>query len=140
RCRADRLRRLDLQAARSIEHAIDHHARFARRRPKPRAVTSDEPGAELEARTRTLHIGLDREPAGADEIREIVDARARGLHRALAGAALDLNALANEQGIDAVYLEPADMQAVRPALDQTGDAVGRIVALLDQACDDHAVG
>jgi hypothetical protein len=31
---ANRLRRFDLQAARAIEHAIDDHARFARRRPE----------------------------------------------------------------------------------------------------------
>ena len=102
----------DLQAARAIEHAIDHHARFARRRPKRELsrATKPEPSCRLES--CALHIGLDREPARADEIREVVDARARGLHRALVRAALDLDALADQQGIDAAQLQPANMQAV----------------------------
>ncbi|MHC2684288.1 hypothetical protein ACVJDU_005852 [Bradyrhizobium diazoefficiens] len=137
---ADSLCGVDLKAARAIERAVDHHAGFAGRGPETRAVTGDEPGAELEVCAHPLHIGLDRQAACADEIRKIIDTGARGLHRALVCAAFDLDAVADEQGIDTVQPQPADMQTVRAALDQARDARSRIASRLDQACDDHAVG
>ena len=137
---AHRLDQFNAQALRAVADGIHHHARILARL-EARGVARHIARTELQIASDAPHIGFDRQARGAGQIREVVGSCARDLQLAArCDASLGLNALTDERGIDAIEPQAADPQAVTIPFERSCHPRDGVATLLDQACDDHAVG